>query len=279
MIAVISLLVTLSLSLLVTRIGSVALTLSGMSREVARFQARSAYSGCGYTTREAEQALAHPVRRQIIMSLMLMGHLGVATVAGTIVVSVMVTSQDQNWSQIIAILCGGLVMLMFVAQSKWIEDQMNVVIQWALKRWTRLDTRDYVSLLQLTTDYAVTELNVSPNDWLASKTLIDLRLPAEGVLVLGIKRRDGVYVGAPRADTEIRAFDSVVLYGPIGRIKELDERRAGRTGDVAHLSAQAEHHETQQTQATEKQAAGKQAAGKQAAGKQAASKQAAGKTN
>ena len=162
MIAVISLLVTLALSMLVTRIGSVALTLTGMSREVARFQSRSAYSGCGYTTREAEQSVAHPVRRQIIMTLMLVGHLGVATVAGTVVVSVMATSQEQNWGQTIALLCAGLVVLMTIAQSKWIENRMNVGIQWALKKWTKLDTRDYVSLLQLTTDYAVSELNVSP---------------------------------------------------------------------------------------------------------------------
>lgn len=242
----ISLLVTLAMSIIVTRIGSVALTLTGMSREVARFQARSAFSGCGYTTREAEQSLAHPVRRQIIMSLMLLGHLGVATVAGTLVVSVMVTSQQQNWGRSIATLCGGLFVLLVFAQSKWIERQMNHAIQWALQKWTKLDTRDYVSLLQLTTDYVVTELSVSPNDWLANKTLVDLRLPREGVLVLGIRRRNGEYVGAPHADTEIRPFDSVVMYGPVDRVKELDERRAGRTGDAAHLSARAETTEKRQ---------------------------------
>ena len=106
-------------------------------------------------------------------------------------------------------------------------------------------------LLQLTTDYAVTELNVGPNDWLASKTLIDLRLPEEGVLVLGIKRREGEYVGAPHASTEVRAYDSVVLYGPIDRIRELDERRAGRTGDAAHLSARSQHNEQQQQESEE----------------------------
>ncbi len=242
MFAVISLLLTLGLSLLVTRIGSAALFLTGMSREVARFQARSAYSGCGYTTREAEQSLAHPVRRQIVMTLMLMGHLGIAAVAGTMVVSMMVTTKERSWVVVGSLLLG-LTILLLIAQSKWVEVRMNIVIQWALKRWTKLDTRDYVSLLQLTTDYAVTELNVSPNDWLANKTLIELRLPAEGVLVLGIRRREGNYFGAPHATTEIRPFDTVVMYGPIGRIKELDARRAGRRGNQAHQTAKAEHEQ------------------------------------
>lgn len=244
MIAVIPLLVTLALSVLVTRVGAVALTLTGMSREVARFQARSAYSGCGFTTREAEQALAHPVRRQIVMTLMLLGHLGVATVAGAVFVSVIATAKEHTWSQFIALVVG-LAILLFLSYSKWVETQLNRVIQWALQKWTKLDTRDYVSLLQLTTDFAVTELSVGANDWLASKTLIDLKLPAEGVLVLGIRRRDGEYIGAPHAETEIHAFDTVVMYGPVDRIKELDERRAGRTGDAAHVSAQAQHREKQ----------------------------------
>lgn len=52
MFAIASLLVVLVLSLLVTRIATVALTHTGLSREVARFQARSAFSGVGFTTSE-----------------------------------------------------------------------------------------------------------------------------------------------------------------------------------------------------------------------------------
>ena len=45
MIAVVSLLFILSMSLLITRIATVALQLTGLSKESARFQARSAFSG------------------------------------------------------------------------------------------------------------------------------------------------------------------------------------------------------------------------------------------
>ena len=62
MLAVVSLLLIITLSLLMTRIASVALVHTGLSREVARFQARSAFSGVGFTTSEAESVVAHPVR-------------------------------------------------------------------------------------------------------------------------------------------------------------------------------------------------------------------------
>jgi len=84
-----------------------------------------------------------------------------------------------------------------------------------------------------------------PTGWLAGKTLIELSLPQEGVLVLGIQRTDPhVYLGAPTGHTMILADDVLVLYGPIERIEELDKRRAGRKGDVAHREAIAEHQES-----------------------------------
>ncbi|TWT47604.1 hypothetical protein [Botrimarina hoheduenensis] len=75
MIGVLSLLVALTLSLLITRVAAMALMFTGLSREAAKFQARSAFTGVGYTTQESERTVNHPVRRRIIMALMLMGNI------------------------------------------------------------------------------------------------------------------------------------------------------------------------------------------------------------
>lgn len=60
MIAILSLLAVLIVSLLITRIATVALTLTGLPRELARFQARSAFTGVGFTTSETEKVVNHP---------------------------------------------------------------------------------------------------------------------------------------------------------------------------------------------------------------------------
>src|SRR6188472_4681707 len=85
--AAVSVLVVVLVSVLVARVGTVALTLTGMSRESARFQARSAFFGVGFTTAEAESVVGHPVRRRIIMWLILLGNAGVISVLGTLVIS------------------------------------------------------------------------------------------------------------------------------------------------------------------------------------------------
>jgi Trk K+ transport system NAD-binding subunit len=61
----------------------------------------------------------------------------------------------------------------------------------ALKRYTDLDTRDYAGLLHLAGEYAMMELKVQEGSWLAKRPLQDLRLPEEGILVLGITQPDG----------------------------------------------------------------------------------------
>ena len=87
MLAIVSLLVIVTLSLLVTRTAAVALTYTGLSHEAARFQARSAFSGVGYTTSEAEDVVNHPVRRRIVMNLMLLGNAGFVTVASSLILT------------------------------------------------------------------------------------------------------------------------------------------------------------------------------------------------
>jgi len=66
-------LVVAVISLLITRVATVAFVLTGMSQEAARFQARSALTGTGFTTTESESVVGHPVRRRIVMALMLLG--------------------------------------------------------------------------------------------------------------------------------------------------------------------------------------------------------------
>lgn len=238
-IAIIFLLVVLSISLIVTRLASMALILTGMSKESARFQARSALAGVGFTTHESEMVVNHPVRRRIIMLLMLTGNIGVPTVVATLVVSLITTAQSEHWWRPVILLITGLTAISYAAHSHWIERHLNRILALSLKRWTDLDVRDYVALLQLQNGYAVTEMLVDPGDWLGGKTLVEAALSREGILVLGIQRAGGEFLGTPHATDAIHVGDILVLYGLVDRLKELDQRKAGN-GDVAHRAAAAE---------------------------------------
>ena len=100
--------------------------------------------------------------------------------------------------------------------------------------------RDYAALLHLGDDYIVTELAVEPHDWLAGHDLGTLGLRKEGVIVLGVDRPDGTYMGAPVAETVIRPGDVLIIYSRRRAIAELDQRAQGSSGDEAHATAVAE---------------------------------------
>jgi hypothetical protein len=69
MAGIITVILILVFSILITRVASIALTHTGLSRESARFQARSAFTGVGFTTSESEKVVNHPVRRRILLLL------------------------------------------------------------------------------------------------------------------------------------------------------------------------------------------------------------------
>jgi len=226
----ISLLIIVALSLLIMRIATVALAITGLSREVARFQARSAFTGVGFTTGEAETLVNHPVRRRIIMLLMILGNLGFVTALSSLLLTFIDTASAQERFVRLFWLGLGLGVLWFFGTSQWVDRRLSNLIEWSLRRWTDLDVRDYASLLHLRGDYGIVELTVSEEDWLADKRLRQLDLQDEGALVLVVVRPNGQYIGAPSGHTAIYSGDTLIVYGRQEALAELDERLPGPRG-------------------------------------------------
>jgi hypothetical protein len=241
MVAIFTLLLVLTVSLLITRVATVALTHTGLSKQAARFQARSAFTGVGFTTSEAEAVVNHPVRRRILMILMLLGNAGVVTVVASLILTFLDTRQSKHWLAQILLLAAGVAALWMAAMSKWLDRQLSRLIRHMLRRYTHLDVRDYAGLLHLGGDYQVTELHVEPDDWLAGRTLAELRLREEGVNVLGIQNAKGEYLGVPNGDTKVHAGDTLLMYGRDSSFEQLDDRRRDWSGEREHEEAVREH--------------------------------------
>ncbi len=235
LVPIVSLLAVVALGLIVVRIGTVALKFTGLSHELARFQALSAFLGVGFTTQESEEVIGHPVRRRIIRVLMLLGNAGFVAAISSII-PVFVSSNDHagTFATKMLVLASGLGIVWAISVSKWVDGQMSRVIGWALKRWTHLDVYDYHGLLQLGMGYSVSELKVEPSAWVAGRNLAELRLGDEGVQVLAVCRTGGDFIGAPTGRTYIRRGDTIILYGKVQQLAELDVRESGESGEIAH---------------------------------------------
>ena len=237
MFAILTLLLVVTFSLLVTRTAAVALTYTGLSQEAARFQSRSAFTGVGYTTSEAETVVNHPVRRRIVMLLMLVGNAGIVTAISVLILSFVNQSDTEAVWIRIPLLIAGLAVIFGLTKIPWVDRGLHRLIEKALKKWTDIDARDYEQLLHLSGTYGVSELVVGDNDWLGGKTIAEIALDEEGLAILGVHRSDGSYLGVPAPTTTIEQGDRLILYGCATRLSALDRRCAGEAGDRMHDEA------------------------------------------
>jgi len=233
-----SLLVILALGLIIVRVATAILEATGMSEQAARFQARSAFTSSGFTTRESESVVEHPIRRKVVMWLMLLGNAGLVAAAGSLIVGFHGSGSD-SWR--ILELAVILLAFVFVSRSRWIDRRMTSGIARVLNRFTDLPERDADSLIQLAGGYSVSELAVQDGDWIAGRTLADTVLRDEGVIVLGVRRDSGRYLGLPTGDTRVDVGDTLIVYGASKALDELDRRPAGELGNRQHRLAARRH--------------------------------------
>lgn len=213
MIAALTLFIVLMLSVLVIRTGAVALRLTGLPEQVARFQARSAFTGTGFTTSESEPIVTHPVRRRIVSQLMVVGSLGFVSVMATVIVS-LVGSSGSEGALLLQLLwlAAVLLALWFVALNPFADRIMCNIIGRLLVKTEGFGGRKPARLLQLPAGHGVMQILVHPESGLAGRQLREL--VSNGVVILGLQREDGTFVNLPQDSEAVRPADEIFFYGP-----------------------------------------------------------------
>jgi len=184
MASVITFFIIIIVSLLINKIATKALVLSGLSRHSARFQSISAFTGVGFTTNEAEHIVNHSVRRKIVIVLMLLGNAGFVSAISSLVITFAGVEDQMTDFKNIAIILGGLFIIWLISKSQYLDFLLEKIIDAALRKYTDLNIMDYQKILDITGNYEVTELTIHENDWISGKTLSQCSLRDEGIVVL-----------------------------------------------------------------------------------------------
>lgn len=214
---IIVLLVITTVSLLIIRVGALALSMTGLSHDTAGFQALSAFFGVGFTTRESELVVNHPVRRKIIRDLIIAGNVGLTSVLATVVATVVRSDYTRDEMLVrVGVLACGLIGLWLITRLPLFQRAIDWTIRVALKRGGVVRAMDYDVLLRVADGYSVAEVEVLADSPMAGRTLGELRLRNHGVVVLGVMRNQGgtsSYFGVPKGDTSIERGDVLSVYG------------------------------------------------------------------
>lgn len=214
-VSVLAFLIIVLLALLAVQLGTNALVLTGMSLPAARFQAASAFFGTGFTTKEAEMVVNHPVRRRIILHLIIAGNIGLTSAAATLIVT-FVQRGDRPAAQnltLILLLVIGVLALGMLFKLAVVKKPIDVVMRKALEGAGVLRAVDYEVLLKVRHGFCVSDLEIAEGHPLAGKALKESRPSDAGIVVLGIYHRGDRFEGAPSKDAIINAGDTIMVYG------------------------------------------------------------------
>lgn len=206
-------------SFLIVRAASVALMMTGLEKNKARFQALSAFSGTGFTTKESESIVNHPRRRQIIRWLMITGNAGIATVIVT-ATSSMATSRGYQLPVTVVILIVGVFLIYKVATYKKFTRRWERFIENKLIKSPVFEEATTEDLLHFLEGYGLVKKIVGPNSSLSGKTLTKSHLREKGAVVLGIER-EKTWISVPKAAEKIVIGDRLVVYGPLDALKKI----------------------------------------------------------
>lgn len=218
---VIALFVITVLSLLVIRVGSTALMMTGLSWDAASFQAYSAFFGVGFTTKEAEMVMNHPVRRRIIRDLIFAGNIGLTSGLATLIVTVLQGDPHFNPLLVVSSLVVGILALILLFRVGWLQKIIDRLIQRTLERAGLVRALDYELLLRIQSGFCVSEIEILPDSCLAGRMLKETR-PAEwGVLIMAIARGGKVMAGLPGPRTVVQPGDVVTAYGKDHDLKKI----------------------------------------------------------
>lgn len=211
-------LMSILLSMLFVRAGAIALMLTGMHYEQAKFQALSAFTATGFTTREAEKVVNNPARRKIISRLMIGGYAGIVavTVSG---ISTMITTSTPHLPEAALILMVGLGTIYLLGQHTGLTQRWEGMVERWLYRSSLFEFEPVEELLHLAEGFGLVKIEVKEDSPLAGKTLTQFGRGHKQSLVLGLERQRA-WIPARQMHKPLQAGDQMIVYGELKQLKE-----------------------------------------------------------
>lgn len=250
MLALVSFIIVILFSLIVVKIGSVALESTGLSKEISQFQAQSAFSGVGFTTKESEQLMENVVRRKILRFLMLMGSAGLTSAVATLILTFMNTKGSVSFMGYyfsslvfnISIIVIILSVTYFISKTDSFDKFIRRILQKPLHLVkSKMSLYDYEKILGLSKGNSIISFEVPKRHWIVNKSIGKLKLEKEGVNVLGIFRvvhGSEEYLSSPSDDFIIQNKDKLVVYCKESIVVNLAKREKGRKGSKERKQAE-----------------------------------------
>ncbi len=220
MYAVATFLIVAVISMVFGLMATGALIATGLPPDVASFQARSAFTGAGFTTTEAENVVNHPVRRRIVAATMFVGNLGTPTLVVSVLIGLLAPGPGSTTERSLVAISGVMILILLVSNRPAKRAMVRVGQHYPRRRLLPALVVGPDELLTLGQDFSVSAVRVAESPTETYRSLRGLEHAIPGARVLGV-RRGAEYFGEPPVDLTLREGDELVVYGRSDRLSGL----------------------------------------------------------
>ncbi len=212
-------LIVVIMSFLVVRAGAVALMMTGMDYKKASFQALSAFTRAGFTTKESEVVINNPQRRRIVIWLIVIGNAGFVTVIVTATSSIATSEGYVLAIAVVALLAGAYLMYRIVRYPP-LARRWERFVQSKLVKSPTFEESTTEDLLHLIEGYGVVRVSVTEDSPYVGLTLRQIFSPDKQLWVVGIERGKD-WISLPRSREVVNIGDRLVTYGNLVTLREI----------------------------------------------------------
>ena len=219
-------LVVITVWLFVLWFGSLALEATGMERSRARFQAISALTTSGFTTRESENVVGHPRRRLIVSWMMFLGSVGIILFLLLLFVLIVIGAKPEAKptpivTYVLAAIPAVILLVLF-----WLGvlDKLGTAIVNGLKRsrFFKPELSD-TEIIYQAAEHSLARLTVGRAAPEVGSKISDTSLGKANIRVLAIERGDKV-IFYPEVKEIVQAGDHLIYFGQTEEVKKTQER-------------------------------------------------------
>ena len=212
-------LIVIIISFLVVRAAAIALMMTGMEENRARFQALSAFTGTGFTTRDAEIVVNNPRRRRIITWLMILGNAGIVTVI--VSATSTIVSSEGFWLPIsIAIIVIWIFIFYRLMSRRGLTRRWEEFVQNRLFKRSLFQETIVEDLFLIANDYGLVRIIATDNSLLLNSSAIEEKVKNKHFMIMGINCGNR-WISLPVDYEAIHKNDRVILYGRLNAIHKI----------------------------------------------------------
>lgn len=216
---IILIIIVVIVAVMARKIAAIALTLTGLDKQTANFQALSALTGTGFTTKEAELVTSHPVRRKIISLLMLIGNAGLIAVMAGLVSSFLTITSAWTLLRFIVLIVALYLVFKIATYTKFAR-LLSKKIEENLREKFKFKETLVEKVLDLGENFGIAEVILHKGSSCVGKTLASSNLNKKKILVLAIER-DKKKILVPRSNHKFCVEDNLICYGSFEEMEKV----------------------------------------------------------